>query len=140
MKLLFTIFLVLLFLTTYCRNEYPRIIVYEGDTLVLITMNQVDSLNITYATVDEYKEFNDSLKASIIEYELVIIKDKQIIKNLTDKNKACTGVVGEKDIIIEEHEKDNKKLKNKNKRLKFFNRILTATTTVLAVVVVIVVL
>lgn len=118
---------------TSVENVYPKKIVYEGDTLVLITMDQVDSLNITYATVDEYKELSDSLSSSIDGYEVVIVKDKEIIKELEEKVDIKNAIIVEKDVIIEEHEKDNKKLKRKNKRLKFFNGVLMVTTTVLAV-------
>lgn len=118
-------------------SEYPKKIVYEGDTLVLITMDQVDSLNITYATVDEYKELSDSLNSSIVGYELVIVKDKEIIKEIKEKVKLKDGIIKEKDVIIDEDKKIIEKLKRKNDRLKFFNGVLTVATTVLGVIVVI---
>ncbi len=117
------------------NSEYPKIIVYKGDTLVLITLGQVDSLNITYTIVDEYKELSDSLKSSVAGYELVIIKDKEIIRELREKNEIHDQIVEQKNIVNEELKKDNKKLKKKNKLLKFFNGVLMVTTTILGVVV-----
>ena len=94
-------------------------------------------MNITYAIADEYKELTDSLKSSIAGYELVIIKDKEIIRELGETIKIHDKIDTEKDIIIVEQEKDNKKLKRKNKQLKFFNKIFITTTAVLAVIVII---
>lgn len=116
-------------------SEYPKKIVYQGDTLVLITLDQVDSLNITYSVVDQYKELSDSLKSSIKEYEIVVLKDKEIIEELEKKVEIHDQILEQKNIIIQEERGEKEKYQKKNKRLKFFNKILVVAVISLGTVV-----
>lgn len=118
-------------------NEYPKKVVYQGDTVVMITMAQVDSMNIAYASINQNQELNDSLRSAIEGYEVVVIKDKEIISELESKGELKDEIIAQKDVIVEEQEKEKKKLIKKNKRLKFFNGVLMVTSIVLGVVVVI---
>jgi len=116
-------------------SKYPKKYIYQGDTVVLITMAQVDSLNISYARIDQYKELSDSLKSAVEGYEIVVIKDKKIIQELERKVNLKDGVIEQTEVIAEEYKKDKEKLEKKNKRLKFFNGVLMVTSIVLGVIV-----
>lgn len=137
MKILLTI---LLFFTVYATAysqdfKYPYKTVLDGDTVVVALMSQVDSLNITYASLDECNELYDSLYSAVDGFRLVIIKDKETIKKLEDNDKLNDEKFEEKDNIIEEYKNENNKLKKKNDRLKAVNKILTVSTIILAVIV-----
>jgi hypothetical protein len=37
------------------KTDYPKILAINGDTVVAITLDQVDSINITYNMMREFK-------------------------------------------------------------------------------------
>ena len=100
----------------------------------MITMDQVDSLNIAYVEVDQYKELSDSLNSSIEGYEVVILKGKRVIKELKEKIDIHEQIVEQKDIVIDEQKKEIKKRDRKIKRLKFFNGVLVVVSVVLGTI------
>jgi len=109
---------------------YPAKTIYNEDTVVAITMDQVDSVNITYASVDQWKEHTDSLKVVIKEDEFVIFKDSVIIGNLSENVDIKNKIIDQKDNIIESG-------KAKNKKLKLINRITIAAAAVLGLLLII---
>lgn len=61
-RLLLTLFLLILTGTSgFCQNIYPRKIVFEGDTLVAITGEQLVKINLAIAGERRYRAENDVL-------------------------------------------------------------------------------
>jgi len=101
------------------NEEYPKIVVIEKDTLVLITIENVDSINSTYITLDEYITM-DSINKSIISMHeerednfwkpIIDEKDKQINTQDTIINNQKT-IIKNSDFIIKEKDDKITKLK-----------------------------
>jgi len=99
------------------ESEFPVKIVYQEKERVLITLDQVDSLNIAFSNLTECIEYQDSLEITIVKYKELITTGKEVEQSLR-------GILSVKDNLIQEStqlskvlEEDNKK---KKKKLKFF--------------------
>jgi len=99
--------------SSFCQqistNKYPILSVINGDTVAILSMKNVDSVNITYIELDKYKELysiseekNDTKDNIINNLDSVIIqKDKQLGYKDT--------IINSKDDIIDLQSKDIKK-------------------------------
>ena len=87
----------------------------DSDTLVLVTPNQVDKMNLAFIQLDEQIDFNLSYMA-----EIALLNEKIII--LEDKNKTCEEKAGilvkiskenhnQVDILTSDNKKKEKKIK-----------------------------
>ena len=99
------------------ESDFPVKIVYQDSERVLITLNQVDSLNLAFANLEECEEYEDSLESSIVKYKEIIVKGKEVEAGLLTIIKTKDGIIEESEAFSEELKKDNNK---KKKRLKFF--------------------
>ncbi len=99
------------------ESDFPVKIVYQDSERVLITLDQVDSLNLTFANLEECEEYGDSLHSAIDQYKEIITKGKEVEESLA-------GLVKQKDAIIEESKEFNEGLKEdinkKKKKIKLF--------------------
>lgn len=98
--------------------------VVDGDTIVGITLDHVDSLNIVYVNLDECSEARDSLTS------LVATQDDQI-EELKEKDEIqeakiddLNNIMLQKDVIIDERTQQNIDLKLENTKLRRKNKIL----------------
>ena len=98
--------------------------VVDGDTIVGITLDHVDSLNIVYVNLDECSEARDSLTS------LVATQDDQI-EELKEKDEIqeakiddLNSIMLQKDVIIDERTQQNIDLKLENTKLRRKNKIL----------------
>ena len=99
------------------ESDFPVKIVYQDSERVLITLNQVDSLNLAFANLEECEEYEDSLESSIVKYKEIIVKGKEVEAGLLTIIKTKDCIIEESEAFSEELKKDNNK---KKKRLKFF--------------------
>ena len=99
------------------ESDFPVKIVYQEKERVLITLDQVDSLNIAFANLEECSEYQDSLEITLVKYKKLIETGKEVEQSLR-------GIMSTKDKIIQESNTLTEKLeeqKNKQKKkLKFF--------------------
>jgi len=116
------------------ESDFPIKIVYQNSERVLITLDQVDSLNLAFANLEECDEYQDSLEVTIARYKSIIKEGKEVEQSLR-------GLVSSKDRIIEESNSLSKVLEDDNikkaKRLKLFKRtteILGGVATVLLII------
>lgn len=108
-----------------CQTGYPKIVVFENDTVVAITKVQMKKMNNLHLHYEECKETNtllestlDSCKAVFAIYDTMLInlKDQRII--LQEGAKESKKVISQ---MVELDEKKNKKIRNltlQNKLLK----------------------
>lgn len=116
------------------ESDFPIKIVYQDSERVLITLDQVDSLNLAFANLEECDEYQDSLEVTIARYKSIVKEGKEVEQSLR-------GLVSSKDRIIEESNSLSKVLEDDNikkaKRLKLFKRtteILGGVATVLLII------
>ena len=106
------------------ESEFPVKIVYQEKERVLITLDQVDSLNIAFSNLTECIEYQDSLEITIVKYKELITTGKEVEQSLR-------GILSVKDNLIQEStqlskvlEEDNKKKKKKLKLFKLSTEVL----------------
>lgn len=121
---------------SYCQensNDYPSVIEIQGDTLIAITEENLDSILVDYVDLEMYKK-KDSINNTIIEdykennerYKMIIFeKDKQLIlKDSIVENQE--EIIYNKDKIVDEQGRTIKSLK-------YFVYCLTALSVVLSI-------
>ena len=116
------------------ESDFPVKIVYQEKERVLITLDQVDSLNIAFANLEECIEYEDSLEATLAKYKDLINTGKEVEQSLK-------GVISQKDQILKEADaltivltEDNNKKKKKLKLFKNSTQILGGAVFVLLLV------
>ena len=137
-KLLLMLFLLFSFLLLkgQTNNEdYPKLLINNKDTFLILTVDQVKKLNILKEEKNKYETLTDSLSLQMMDYDLVIIKDKELIDNLKEQLILKDNILTEKDGIISEYIEKDKKLSKKLKLNMFFNKMLIGGVIVLGVLV-----
>ena len=137
-KLLLMLFLLFPFLLLkgQTNNEdYPKLLINNQDTFLILTVDQVKKLNILKEEKNKYETLTDSLSLQMMDYDLVIIKDKELIDNLKEQLILKDNILTEKDGIISEYIEKDKKLSKKLKLNMFFNKMLIGGVIVLGVLV-----
>lgn len=113
--------------------EYPKMVIQGGDTLVMITIPQVDSINITYITLDEYREKNDSLHSAVDSMRIIIGKDDELMKVLEERIAIKDTIIEKKDEIIEIQDIEMEKKDKKIRRLRIIKIGLVVLCVIFAV-------
>ena len=116
------------------ESDFPVKIVYQEKERVLITLDQVDSLNIAFANLEECEEYEDSLESTIVKYKNLVEVGKEVEYSLK-------GVISQKDQILKESDalttvltEDNNKKKKKLKLFKTSTQVLGGAVFVLLLV------
>jgi len=102
-------------LSGFSQQSYPKKIIIDGDTCVIISIGQARKINGIIVTKYEYQELSDTLFSQNNNYRsLVIVKEDQII-NLGDQ-------IDLQQAIIDDHEKISENLQlqliRKEKKIK----------------------
>ena len=117
------------------NEEYPKLLISNQDTFLILTIDQIKKLNIEHIEKNKFKELTDSLNKQVENYELVVIQDKELINNLKEQLILKDNIIIEKDGINEELTNKNKKIGRKLKRNVFFNKGLIVLSIVLGVLI-----
>ena len=137
-KLLLMLFLLFSFLLLkgQTNNEdYPKLLINNKDTFLILTVDQVKKLNILKEEKNKYETLTDSLSLQMMDYDLVIIKDKELIDNLKEQLILKDKIIIEKDDIISEYIEKDKKLSKKLKLSTFFNKVSIGGVIILGILV-----
>jgi hypothetical protein len=102
-KLNFLILLVSISISTFCQDNYPKVVVLGPDTVVIFSKEQVKSLAITKLEMNMYKEMSDSCYSNAEIMKRKIEVQDQIISNF-GKQLALS------DSIISQHKNIEKML------------------------------
>ena len=108
-------------LLSFSQQNYPKQILYEGDSLVLITPHQLTILNYSFISADECKELSQGYEQEINLVNKKLTTFMYSEDNLRKSLNIQWGVNNEQKLQITEL---NKVINNKNKQLKL-TKILT---------------
>jgi hypothetical protein len=124
-----------------CQTGYPKIVVFENDTVVAITKVQMKKMNNLHLHYQECKETNtllestlDSCKAVFAIYDTMLINLKDQRNILQEGAKESKKVISQ---MVELDEKKNKKIQNlsaQNKALKIGGAILLGITALFYII------
>lgn len=102
---------------SFSQNNYPSKVVFEGDTLVCITVEQLKKLNNLLLDRLEYIELNDSLYVQIGIYERLVstLEEEVNLQGMVVKNLTERVIV--QDTVIRKVQEENGILKRRIRRL-----------------------
>lgn len=115
---------------SFCQDGYPKVILFDGDTVVAITPSQLSQVNVMerqYAECEELRNKNDSIISTYKLKDQACTSEKEVLIEIISTKDLISG---EKDIQnqiltvqLEEEKKTTRKLK---RRVKIFTFVGTA--------------
>ena len=125
-------------MTSYCYSQtsYPAAVVIKSDTVIAITIPQLDSVLVTYFRLDECKEISDTLQSEINLLRLEI----RALESVSTIHRADSLVMEEMITTLTEQKADLKKAIKKENRKKFWSGFVWGGLTLAAIETVAVVL
>lgn len=85
---------------SFCQTGYPKVILWEGDTLVAMTNEQVRAINLMKVEHDYYQEYSDSLFSALESMQITIVKLKDLNAHmLQDQEKSKELMQAKKEFI-----------------------------------------
>ena len=116
--------------SSYSQNTYPKKIVWNNDTIVAITPNQLTQINIKF---EGYKYCNTELENSIKyigEIERLSLQKDSVIADYKVTYRSLTMAYDNLDWLTTRIEKDNININNQNVKLKRNLKIFTGVSFV----------
>ena len=120
---------------TLQEGEFPVKVNYQGEERVLITLSQVDSLNITYSYLDECREYSDTLETVVLKFNEIIREGKEAEVSLRKVINSKNNILDKSNELVFELESEAKKNKKKLKFFKLTTSILGGIAAVLLIIV-----
>lgn len=104
LKLIMSVILVLIKVSSFCQVNYPQKSIINNDTVCIITIDQVKKINTTFIELDQYKELNDTANSRLITYIKLVDNNTDLIKSLESESKVKDQLILQQKGLI-----DNKK-------------------------------
>jgi len=98
---------------SYSQTTYPKQTVLNGDTLVLVTLEQVKLINYTFLSLEECKALGKSYVKQIENYKFKCGKQEALISNLRSQINTSTDLQREQEESIKLLEENTSKLERK---------------------------
>ena len=113
------LFLMLLILPgkVFSQSGFPKILIINGDTLVAITKNQRDKINLVKIERDYYKQYADSLEVGAYLQEVALVDCKELNKHFEREIEANNLLNKEQRRFIKELREDYKEHSMKIEKL-----------------------
>jgi len=128
-------------LSVFSQSGYPKVLIESNDTFVVLTLDQVDSLNIQYTNLKYCRNYTDSLEKAESSLNKMVFRYWEIIKNLQDKEalsleerKATDEFINWLREELEQATVDKQKCTKQNKKLK---KVIIGETILLILVIII---
>lgn len=115
---------------SFSQSGYPKLIVYNGDTLVALTVKQAVTINVTKLEGEMYQQLADSLSEDRKRLKLVITTQDSLIASLKREGMIQDTMYANCQLIIKDLEAQIKKKDRQIKWLKVQRAVLIASTGV----------
>ena len=106
-------------LFTFCQADYPSKSVINGDTVCILLIEQVRSINQSYVQLDGCRELTDTLKSIVKKQDFAIKAQKNLLTNYETQLAASSDIIKKQDVVIY----DFKKLDASNQRKVYLLKI-----------------
>lgn len=124
-----------------CQTGYPKIVVFENDTVVALTRAQMKKINNLHLHYDECKETKALLEGTLDSCKVIFaIYDSMLINLKDQRNTLEEGAKESKKVITEMvkmDEKKNRKIRNltlQNKLLKAGGILVLAAAAIMMII------
>ena len=101
----------------FSQSGFPKILIINGDTLVAITKNQRDKINLVKIERDYYKQYADSLEVGAYLQEVALVDCKELNKHFEREIEANNLLNKEQRRFIKELREDYKEHSMKIEKL-----------------------
>lgn len=98
---------------SYSQTTYPKQTVLDGDTIVLVSIEQVKLINYTFLSLEECKSLNRSYIKQIENYKFKCDRQDALIYNLRSQVDTSKKLQGEQESSIKLLEENKGKLERK---------------------------
>lgn len=116
---------------SFCQVNYPQKAVINGDTVCIISISQVDSINVTYIKLDECHEICTVLRAEISNYEELVKTNEVIMESNQKQLEIQKHIIEEKNQVDVQNEEIIKKQKRAIKWLRVERDVLGVAVLIL---------
>lgn len=114
-----------------CQTGYPKIVVFENDTVVALTRAQMKKINSLHLHYEECKETNVLLEGTLDSCKAIFAVYDSMLFNLKDQRNILEEGAKESKKVITEMVKLDEKKNRKIKHLTAQNKLLKAGGVIL---------
>lgn len=100
----------LISLSAISQTVYPRQAVIDSDTVGILSIEQVRTLNKTFVDLDECREMKDSLHSQIKTYDKLTMEQGHVITSQDKEIKLKQNIITEQQKILAIDEKMSNKM------------------------------
>lgn len=118
---------------SFCQKTYPEKIIIDGDTVCIVSLAQVDSLNSVYVDKARFKAFKDSLVLQVDSIKKLRREQKKLVLEYAREVSIQENIISEKDSIIDNDKNGLKDAIKKTKWIKVQRNILFLVTVALSI-------
>lgn len=129
MKRIITLIL-LAFTMNLAAQQYPMLIVLEGDTFIAVTVDQARIINAMENETHKYRELSNEFKSIANLQSVSLIRLESVLELLRQENALREGSQNSCDAVIQDLTKHLHKTEKKLNRQVFWRNILVAVVAV----------
>lgn len=116
----------------FSQTGYPRKILINKDTLVVLTTPQLKKVNMTFVRLDFFREMNDTLNSIISSYKTALSTQSDLNSSLQKQIDLKQTIIIQEEAVISNYKITEKKLERQMKWLKVQRNTFFVTTVILA--------
>ena len=116
--------LMLTALQSYSQKTYPSRVVIDRDTVILITLDQAQRVNVAFIKLDEYSDMVSQLKTIIDTAARLIDLQRNEIDLRKEQLKVKSDIVDQQRFVIKNLDAEVARINRKNTMNKFERNVL----------------
>jgi hypothetical protein len=110
-------------------QQFPMLVVIEGDTLIAMTVDQARIVNAMEVETRKYRQLSDEFKSISRMQAVSLIRVESVVELLRQENALREGLQGKCDGVIQDLTKHLHKTEKKLKRQMFWRNLLITVVT-----------
>jgi hypothetical protein len=124
--LLLFVCLLLISKLSICQHGYPKLIVYSGDTLVALTVEQATIINLMELQAVKYRDLSDTLVHHSNKKDVVLFDLNTVLKVMHKERELQGQLTAECERTMKQIEKELNKQIKKTNRAAFWGKVAVA--------------
>lgn len=117
----------------FSQTGYPKLILYQGDTVVAITKRQLRTVNMMKVEHDRFKSLIDNLKSQTVLRDTIIQQKGQMLEELLGQKDNYVHIISNNTDLAKDLQTQIDQLQSDNKKLKIKNTLLSLASVGLAI-------
>ena len=126
--------IILLFSLSLQAQQFPMLVVIEGDTLIAMTVDQARIVNAMEVETRKYRQLADEFKSISRMQAVSLVRVESVVELLRQENALREGLQGKCDGVIQDLTKHLHKTERKLKRQMFWRNVLVTVVAVETVI------